>query len=213
MPRKQVDTNTNGPFHITARAINKEWFSISMDDVWNTFENHLFFLKNAFDFEIHAFVLMNNHYHLLVSTPKINISDGMAYFQREVSRELNRKGNRINRTFAGRYFKCNLKKYHYFLNCYKYVYQNPVRAGLVAKCEHYPFSSLHGLLGFSQQNIPMSEDDLLFNGSVSNHLNWLNTPPDDGDLESMRNALKKGVLKFRKDPITRKDNRLESKLL
>ncbi|MCB9026314.1 MAG: hypothetical protein H6625_08360 [Bdellovibrionaceae bacterium] len=41
MPRKQVDTNTNGPFHITARAINKEWFSISMDDVWNTFENHL----------------------------------------------------------------------------------------------------------------------------------------------------------------------------
>ena len=213
MPRKAAITNSIGPYHISARCINKEWFNLHLDSVWETFSNHLYFLCRGFNFQIHSFVLMNNHYHLLASTPQLNISSGMAYFHREVSRELNKKGNRINRTFAGRYFKCHIGSFHYFMNCYKYVYQNPVRSGVVRQCESYPYSTLSGLLGLSRMEIPVVEDTLLFEDDLHNTLCWLNETPEKVDLDSMRSAINKGEFKLRKDLKTKKPNRLEMGLL
>ncbi|MCB0420388.1 MAG: transposase [Bdellovibrionales bacterium] len=184
-----------------------------MNEVWQIFSTHIPFLKFAFNFDIHAFVLMNNHYHLIASTPDWNLSDGMSYFQREISRELNRQGNRINRNFAGRYFKCNLKNSHHFLNCYKYVYQNPLRAGIVSRCELYPFSALHEIIGYRRTMIPIFDDQILFEPNLDAHLKWLNTLPLEEDVNSIRLALKKGVYNLRKNPSTKKPNRLEEGLL
>ncbi|MCB0390246.1 MAG: transposase [Bdellovibrionales bacterium] len=69
--------------------------------IWNIFSDYLFYLSKVFEIEIHSFVLMHNHYHLLVSAPLQNLSVAFMNFNREVSRELNRNGNRINRTFSG----------------------------------------------------------------------------------------------------------------
>ncbi len=75
-----------------------------MSEVWRIFESQLYFCKHAFNLKIYSFVLMSNHYHLILSAPDCNLSEAMQYFIREVSRELNRCGNRINRTFSSRFF-------------------------------------------------------------------------------------------------------------
>lgn len=213
MPRKKVITNVPGPFHVGARCINREWFNLSMDLVWEIFSKQLYFVHKAFNLEIHCFVLMSNHYHLLVSAPDLNLSKALMYFQREVSRELNRYGNRINRTFAGRFHRSYIGNYHYFTNCYKYVYQNPLRAGLVERVEDYKYSTLSGKLGRQRLLIPVALDTLIFEGDFSSHLEWLNQETKDDDIESMRMALKKGEFSLRKDLHTKKLNRLETELL
>jgi len=213
MPKKREDLHQSGPYHISCRCINQEWFQIPMDDVWDIFTSQLYFLKFAFNFKIHNFVLMNNHYHLLVSTPDRNLSLGMAYFQREVSRSLNRQGNRINRTFAGRYFRSYIKKRHYFINCYKYIYQNPLQAGLCERVETYKYSSLSGLLGLTPQAIPLEEDSLLFDGNLMEHFNWLNERVSDTDWDHFGKALKRGTFQLGKEKSTNRANRLETELL
>lgn len=210
MARKNTNLNCVGPFHVTLRTINKEWFRLSMDETWEIFERWLYFSKHAFNLEIHSFVLMSNHYHMLVSTPDHNLILALTYFHRELSRDLNRCGGRINRNFSGPYFKCRLQSYHYFLNCYKYVYQNPVRAGLVDRAEDYKFSTLSGKLGKFPLLIPVVNDSLLFEGDLSKNLLWINKEIDPQDLDSMRGALKKSEFLLRKDLLTRKSNRLET---
>ncbi len=105
------------------------------------------------------------------------------------SKRLTKSGNRINQTFGGRHFKTVLQAQNYFLNCYKYVYSNPLRAGLVKQAESYPYSTLHGLLGMNKLLIPTVEDDTLF-GDVEGTLRWLNKPVDREHAEAMRVGLK-----------------------
>lgn len=209
MPKRRLNVKQEGPFHIVDRCINKEWFNIPMPEVWEIFSLQLNFCKFAFNVKIHSFVLMSNHYHMLISTPDYNLSEFMAYFKRETSRALNKAGNRINGTFASRYKPSLLNSYHYFLNAYKYAYQNPLRAGLVDKVEDYPFSTLSGLLGQCHLMIPVESDELLFEGNMGDHLKWLNKLPEEKNLESMRLGLTRGIFKLRKDPQTSRPNNLE----
>lgn len=82
------------------------------------------------------------------------------------------------------------------MNTYKYVYRNPVRAGLVELCEDWPYSTLHGLLGKSHLAIPLLEDSLLFDGSKNLEiLNWLNRGKLEDEIEIGR-ALRKSEFEF-----------------
>lgn len=212
MSRKFVERKDVGPYHVTCRCINREWFNLSMDQVWKIFSHQLYFARHAFNIRIHSFVLMSNHYHLIVSTPQINLSEAMAYFQREVSRDLNREGNRINQTFGSRYRPCLLNTEHYFLNAYKYVYQNPIRAGLVKTAEAYPYSTLHGLMGRAHLIIPVEEDTILFGGDLSLNLKWINNASSVEDSEAMRKALRREVFALPRDLKNSLPHRLESEL-
>lgn len=213
MPRKKVLSIAPGPFHIGARCINKEWFNLPMDDVWRIFNEQLYLVNHAFNLQTHCFILMSNHYHWIASTPELNLSPAVGYFQREVSRQLNREGNRINRTFADRFFRSHIGNYHYYTNCYKYVYQNPLRAGLVERVEDYKYSTLNGKLGFNHLLIPVAPDTLLFDGDFAKQLEWLNRRPGKEDEETMRKALRRGIFSLPKDLNTKKPHRLESELL
>ncbi len=54
------------PYHITARCINKEWFRLSIPTVWSVMEDYLYLVATAFEIKVRAFVLMSNHFHLIV---------------------------------------------------------------------------------------------------------------------------------------------------
>ena len=82
MPRKNLIRCNNLPYHVTSRANNKEWFALPMDQVWKICQDCL---KAAFDLhkvEIIAFVLMNNHYHLILRTPDANLDQFMYEFNK-----------------------------------------------------------------------------------------------------------------------------------
>ena len=204
MPRKNTVLQSEFPYHVSARCINQEWFELDLEHIWSIFGDYLTILKYEFHFEVISFVLMNNHFHLIVKTPKANLSDGMNYFMREVSKEISVKTGRINQTFGGPYHWCLLDSYKYFLNSYKYVYRNPVEAGLATTCESYPYSSLSRILGFKKMNFPIETDTILFNPDLQvNALTWLNSGKHDIH-QHIAFALKKRLFRYRKSTETKK---------
>jgi hypothetical protein len=81
--------------------------------------------------------------------------------------------------------------YHHFTTVYKYIYRNPVEAGLCQYVEEYPWSTLNGLLGFSKLHIPVEEDTFLFDAGVTPILEWLNTAPLPGHRVAVQKAIRR----------------------
>lgn len=191
MPRKPAPQSFEFPFHITARCTNKDWFAIPMPEVWRIMEEQLYFAAHAFDVRIHSFVLMTNHFHLMISTPSGNLSSCMRYFMTETSRALLRKCRRINQIYGGRNRPTQICSAHHFTNAYKYVYRNPAAAGLCTRVEDYPYSTLRGLLGAQHLLVPLVEDTILFDGNLEQTLAWLNRPSTLEEWDEVRRALRR----------------------
>lgn len=166
-----------------------------MELVWQIMSEQLLFIHYAYEVQIHAFVLMNNHFHLIISTPKSNLSLAMKWFMQETSRSLTLAGNRINLTYGSRHFRCVMESHHYYLNAYKYLYHNPIKAGVCENVLDYPFSSLPALLGNAPARFPMVEDTTLFSG-IGDTIRWLNRKPPEPHWEAVRKALKKKVFRL-----------------
>ena len=210
MPRKIFIQNPENPYHISARSNNRDWFALPMDEVWFIFGRFLYLLHHAYGVEIYAFVLMNNHFHLLARFPMGNLIKAMQYFMRETSRCIAFESERINHVYGGRFFRCEIGSFHYFTHTYKYVYRNPVEARLCNFAEEYPYSTLNGLIGKTPLLIPMQPDTLLFeNGGVEQTLTWLNRRPPQEEKEMIRKALRKNEFKLAKKRSTEKPHPLE----
>lgn len=199
------------PYHVTARCNNRDWFDLPMHEVWNIFGDYLYLIRLLYEVEIHSFVLMSNHFHLIMTTPNANIGEVMNYFMREVSKEIARSTNRINHIFGGQYRATVILKNHYYLHAYKYVYRNPIEAGLSKTAECYLFSTLNGLLGFSRLVIPVKYDALLFS-DIEKTLDWINKEYSTDHKDVIRNALRYPKYKIRKDREKRKPHDLEREI-
>lgn len=143
MPRKQIILSDIFPYHVRARSNNKEFFSLPLEILWPLFIEKLELVKVKYGCCLHAFVLMNNHYHLIISTPLANIDDVMEYLNREVAKEANRLMGRINHFFGGPYQWSLIADDLYYWNAVKYVFRNPVKAGLCSSVLDYKYSSLN----------------------------------------------------------------------
>ncbi|MBC7753257.1 MAG: hypothetical protein H7Z71_03400 [Moraxellaceae bacterium] len=212
MTKKNFRRTSSEYYYVTARCLKKDWFELPIEEVWNIFTDYLFFLKHAFQFEFFCFVLMENHFYLIVKTPESNLDRGMRYFMRETSCRLTRLAGRINQTYGAPYRYSILKSQNSFHHAYKYIYRNPVEAGLVRNVEDYYFSTLHSLLGKSKAMIPLVEDLILFS-DPNQCLDWLNQDYSSTDIkEQIRKALKRKEFKFGRGRDGRK-NRLETEIV
>lgn len=198
MPRLKAILQSEYPYNISARCINRDWFQLPMNTVWKIFCDELTNVSKKYNFQIHSFVLMNNHYHLIASTPDSNISECMQQFMHRTSKRLTKAGNRTNETFAGRHYKCILQHHNYYLNAYKYNYRNPVSAGLCERVQDYEYSTLRGKLNLSDLLIPICEDTTL-NFDTAATLDWLNTTPEKTKAEGFRFGTKHQYFKSKKD--------------
>jgi putative transposase len=212
MPRENAILQSDFPYSISARCINREWFDLPMAQVWEIMCEQLYFSRAAFDAEILAFVLMSNHFHLLMRTPHANLSKIMAIFMRETSRQITKAAHRINQTWGQRHYRCVLRSHHYYLNSYKYAYYNPVKAGLCQRVEQYPYSTLNGLLGHRKLLIPVTEDLTLFS-DVEGTLDWMNRTPLEDNWATVGLALKRPLFKLPKNRDTKKPHDLEIDML
>lgn len=198
MGRARTILQSEFPYNIGARCINREWFQLPLEKVWEIYCEELTRTVREKGLVVHSFVLMSNHFHLIATTPLANISECMHQFMSRTSRRLTKEGNRINETYAGRHYKCILNSHFSYLNAYKYNYRNPVAAGVCQLVERYPYSTLRGLLNPSEARIPLAEDrDFLANPKEV--LRWLNTSPDPKKAEAVAFGLKHPIFTPKKD--------------
>lgn len=106
--------------------------------------------------EIHAYCLMSNHFHLVVETPRANLSGGMQWFLGSYTQQFNRRHGLSGHLFGGRYkaLLVDGRQGAYLRAVCDYVHLNPVRAGMVGKAEavsSFPWSSCPHYLRATQR--------------------------------------------------------------
>jgi REP element-mobilizing transposase RayT len=212
MPRKKFIRTAEYPYHVTGRCINREWFSIPLPEVWGIFSDYLHFISHAYEVRIHSFVLMSNHFHLLISTPKANLDEAMEYLLREVSRHIGRDSGRINQVFGGPYHWTVIKNGVHYSHAYKYVYRNPVQAGMCKRVQDYPFSTLRGLIGIDRLTVP-AFDNLGLVQDPFLQLKWLNLAYEEEAREMIRLALRRKEFAFPRDEKTKRQSVLDRKVI
>ena len=99
-----------------------------------------------FNWVVHAYCLMDNHYHLLVETPDANLSAGMRQLNGVYTQLTNRAHGRVGHVFQGRFKAIVVDKDNYLLELARYVVLNPVRAGLVLDAGDWLWSSYGAML-------------------------------------------------------------------
>jgi len=127
-------------YHILSRGNERRNIFTDNDDRISFLEI-LGNMSERFEIEVYAYVLMNNHYHLLLKTNKPNISQGMQWFGTTYTRRYNIKHKRNGHLFQGRFknFLVENDEYLMLLSCY--IHRNPLRAGMVSRLADYPWSS------------------------------------------------------------------------
>jgi putative transposase len=145
MPRKMRVEYPGAIYHIMSRGDRRE--KIFLDDV-----DRQDFIKTLAEtcqktgFQVHAYCLMSNHYHLVVETPNGNLVAGMAWLQSTYTIRLNHRHKLFGHVFSGRYKSILIdgSGTGYLKTACDYVHLNPVRAGLLKADDRlmaYPWSS------------------------------------------------------------------------
>lgn len=130
----------HGLYHVTSRGDGRE--DVYLDDAdRELFLEVLADTVDRFNWVIHAYCLMGNHYHLLVETPDGNLSKGMRQLNGVYTQRFNRKHKRVGHVFQGRYKAIIVQKDSYLLELARYIVLNPVRAQMVRSAKDWPWSS------------------------------------------------------------------------
>ncbi|MCK5057372.1 MAG: transposase [Candidatus Aminicenantes bacterium] len=136
-------------YHITHRGNEKKPVFLDTDDR-ECFLDVFGVVIDRFGWNCHSYVLMDNHYHLLVETPGGNLSKGMMQLNSTYTQKFNRKHNRVGHLFQGRFKSILVEKDVYLLELSRYIVLNPVRASLVENITDWNWSSFPAMIG----NVP-----------------------------------------------------------
>jgi putative transposase len=144
MPRRARLALPNIPLHIIQRGNNRQACFFADED----YRFYLDWLREHADktgCQVHAYVLMTNHVHLLISTERPDTPGALmkALGQRYVQ-YVNRTYRRSGTLWEGRYRSCLTQEENYLLACQRYIELNPVRAGMVGHPAEYRWSSYRG---------------------------------------------------------------------
>jgi len=102
-----------------------------------------------YNFVVHGFCLMTNHYHLVLETIEGNLSQGMRVLNGSYSQYFNRRHELLGHLFQGRYHAILVQRESYLLELTRYVVLNPLRAGMVTSLDAWPWSSHPFIIGKS----------------------------------------------------------------
>jgi len=162
MPRQVRIEFAGAMYHVMARGDHRE--AIVRDDKdRKTFLRTLGEACGRTGFRIHAYVLMGNHYHLLVETPQANLAKGMGWLQNAYTRRINTRHRLWGHLFGDRYKSILVEPGNCFWAMMDYIHLNPVRAGMIKEAdgvENYSWSSLKAYLSSPRSRPTWQETSL-----------------------------------------------------
>jgi putative transposase len=159
MPRRPRLNLATVPLHIIQRGNNRQACFFGEED----YRFYLYWLKKGaekYGCDIHAYVLMTNHVHLLLTPQgKTSASGLMQSLGRRYVQYVNRIYKRSGTLWEGRFKASLVNAEEYLLLCQRYIELNPVRAGMVRDPGAYPWSSYRGH-GLGERNELIHDHEL-----------------------------------------------------
>ena len=135
--------------HVMARGVARQ-FLFRDDADRNDFVNRLAGVSTTGAFQVYAWALLPNHFHLLVRTDKRPLSRAMRSLLTGYAGTFNRRHRRSGHLFHNRYKSIVCEEETYFLELIRYLHLNPLRAGIVRdlpELARYPYSGHSALIG------------------------------------------------------------------
>lgn len=149
-------------YHVTSRGNEKR--NIYRDDRdRNLFLEMLAEVVRRFHWIVTAYVLMSNHFHLVVKLTAANLSDGMHWLNGEYAKAFNRRHVRVGHLLQGRFDAPLIDEENYMFEVLRYVVLNPVRANIVPTPGEYEWSSYRATAGDTTSPPWLAVEDALAN--------------------------------------------------
>ncbi len=133
-------------YHLMSRGVRKL-------PIFTTDEDRLMFLRilaetvRVFGWRCWAYCLMTNHYHALVVTPEPNVGKGMKRLNGLYAQNFNQRHGFRGHLFEDRYRSVDIVTDEQFVTVLQYVVLNPVRSGMCAGPDQWPWSSYRATVG------------------------------------------------------------------
>lgn len=176
-------------YHITARGNERKRIFFGKGD-YDKFKEYLLEAQDKYGYRLHCYVLMGNHYHLVIETPNGNMNKVLHYINGSYANYINRKRNRNGHLLQGRYKGILVDRDAYMLELSRYLHLNPVRAKIVERPEDYRQSSYRSYVKTQKEAIVTTD---LILGMVS----------EDGKTarRAYREYVEKGVTEEGRNPL------------
>jgi len=149
VPRPKRIHYEDAVYHVTSRGNERRKIVLDDADRWiflkvlaETVEHH--------GVVCHAWVLMDNHYHLLLETPSANLSPAMKHLNGIYTQKFNKKHHRVGHLFQGRFKAMVVEKDTYLKELCRYLVLNPVRAKMVKHPREWKWSSYRATVGLEK---------------------------------------------------------------
>ena len=207
MARKARRHSNTGIYHVMLRGINRQ-------DLYHEESDYLFFLERLHLLahpkneknepasplcDIYAYCLMTNHVHVMLATKEKELSDVVKPLAISYARYYNTKYSRCGYLFQDRFKSEPVDNLNYVVTLFRYIHQNPVKAGIAEAVEEYPWSSWHDYLSdkgrvntitetsFMLEQIGMDDLCRLVSESVDDDCSSLEkvAPPTDLEVTEM----------------------------
>ncbi len=150
MPRPKRIHYEGAVYHVTSRGNERRKIVMDDADRW-MFARLLGEMIEENRVVCHAWVLMDNHYHLLLETPLANLPAAMKHLNSIYTQRFNRKYHRVGHLFQGRYKALVVEKDAHLKELCRYVVLNPVRAHMVKRPRDWKWSSYRATAGQEKQ--------------------------------------------------------------
>lgn len=135
-------------YHVTTRGNARQDIFVDDEDR-QRFLDVLTHVVSRFHLLLHAYCLMDNHFHLVVETPDANLSKAMRQLNGVYTQAFNRRHGRVGHVLQGRFKAILVDRDSYLLELCRYVVLNPVRAKTTRKPDSYPWSSYRATAGLA----------------------------------------------------------------
>lgn len=141
MPRRARMYVAGVPYHVVQRGNNREACFYAPDD-YQIYLEIMAEVLGRYDVRLHAYVLMTNHVHLLMTPQdRDGISSVTKVLGSRFAQHMNKKYRRTGTMWEGRHKASAVESETYLLKCYRYIELNPVAASMVERPEEYAWSS------------------------------------------------------------------------
>jgi REP element-mobilizing transposase RayT/Mor family transcriptional regulator len=187
-----------GYYHIVNRGVEQRIVYKDKED-FTMFLNLLCSGCLLYDVALHGYVLMSNHYHLLIETKKENLSKFMQHLNASYAIYFNKKYQRSGHLWQGRFKSWYVTDEAYLYTLINYIENNPLKAKMVKALGEYEYSSYLSFIG-QQEPIECLKNSFMFEKFITQQerVEFFESSVDERVLEEIQKASKLVVTSIKK---------------